>query len=137
MAFMSALSTFVAQNMGAGNYKQARQALFSAQGISICFGVAMFLATFFAGGALASVFDNDPAVVEAARLYLRGSSVEYLLISFTFCFLGYFNGREYTAFVMAQGLFSAFAVRVPCPISSAACPTPASFSSVWRCRCRR
>ncbi len=113
MAFMSALSTFVAQNMGAGNYKRARQALFSAQGISICFGVAMFLATFFAGGALASVFDNDPAVVEAARLYLRGSSVEYLLISFTFCFLGYFNGREYTAFVMAQGLFSAFAVRVP------------------------
>lgn len=113
MAFMSALSTFVAQNMGAGNYKRARRALFSAQGISICFGVAMFLATFFAGGALASVFDNDPAVVEAARLYLRGSSVEYLLISFTFCFLGYFNGREYTAFVMAQGLFSAFAVRVP------------------------
>ena len=113
MAFMSALSTFVAQNMGAGNYKRARQVLFSAQGISICFGVAMFLATFFAGGALASVFDNDPAVVEAARLYLRGSSVEYLLISFTFCFLGYFNGREYTAFVMAQGLFSAFAVRVP------------------------
>ena len=52
-------------------------------------------------------------MVEAARLYLRGSSVEYLLISFTFCFLGYFNGREYTAFVMAQGLFSAFAVRVP------------------------
>ena len=113
MAFMSALSTFVAQNMGAGNYKRARQALFSAQGISICFGVAMFLGTFFAGGALASVFENDPAVVEAARLYLRGSSVEYLLISFTFCFLGYFNGREYTAFVMAQGLFSAFAVRVP------------------------
>ena len=113
MAFMSALSTFVAQNMGAGNYKRARQVLFSAQGISICFGVAMFLATFFAGGALASVFDNDPAVVEAARLYLRGSSVEYLLISFTFCFLGYFNGREYTTFVMAQGLFSAFAVRVP------------------------
>ena len=27
--------------------------------------------------------------------------------------LGYFNGREHTAFVMAQGLCTAFLVRIP------------------------
>ena len=34
-------------------------------------------------------------------------------IPLTFCFLGYFNGREHTTFVMAQGLAAAFLVRVP------------------------
>lgn len=35
------------------------------------------------------------------------------MIPLTFCFLGYFNGREHTTFVMAQGLAAAFLVRVP------------------------
>ena len=113
MAFMSALSTFVAQNMGAGNKKRADQSLFMAQSISICFGAVMFALTFFAGGFLSSFFTNDPNVLAASTQYLYGSSLEYLMIPLTFCFLGYFNGREHTNFVMAQGLFSAFLVRIP------------------------
>ena len=113
MAFMSALSTFVAQNMGAGNRARAERSLLLAQRISLCCGTVMFLLTFFAGHVLASVFDNDPDVVQAAALYLRGSSPEYLLTSIIFCFLGYFNGREHTAFVMAQGLLSSFLIRIP------------------------
>lgn len=38
MSFMSALSTFVAQNMGAGQPLRARKALFAAQKVSLCFG---------------------------------------------------------------------------------------------------
>lgn len=113
MAFMSALSAFVAQNMGAGKPDRAVRSLFIAQGISFSFGVVMFLLTFFAGGQLGSLFDNDPAVVEATAAYMRGSSFEYLMIPLTFCFLGYFNGREHTTFVMVQGLASAFLVRIP------------------------
>ena len=113
MAFMSALSTFVAQNMGAGNKHRADRSLLLAQGISLCCGLVMFLATFFAGGALASLFSQDPAVVASCAEYLRACSPEYLLISLTFCFLGYFNGREHTTFVMAQGLLSSFLVRIP------------------------
>lgn len=113
MAFMSALSAFVAQNMGAGNKKRADRSLFLAQSISVGFGAVMFLLTFFAGWQLASLFSNDLKVLAGAQEYLRGCSWEYLIIAFTFCFLGYFNGREYTLFVMAQGLFSAFLVRIP------------------------
>ncbi len=113
MAFMSALSSFVAQNMGAGNRLRADRSLFCAQGISAIFGAAMFLLTFFAGGFLAGIFNGDREVITATAQYLRGCSVEYLMISITFCFLGYFNGREHTAFVMAQGLLSAFLVRIP------------------------
>ncbi len=113
MAFMSALSTFVAQNMGAGNPQRARRSLFLAQGISLCFGVAMFFLTYFGGEMLASIFDHDPEVVGAAAQYMKGCAPEYIMIALTFCYLGYFNGREHTTFVMAQGLMSAFLIRVP------------------------
>ena len=113
MAFMSALSTFVAQNMGAGNKKRSERSLFLAQGISLCFGAAMFILTFCFGGFLASFFGKDPDVIAATAEYLHGSAWEYLMIPLTFCFLGYFNGREHTAFVMLQGLLSAFLVRIP------------------------
>lgn len=44
---------------------------------------------------------------------MRGSAAEHLLNAFIYCMLGYFNGRERTTFVMAQGLFTAFLVRIP------------------------
>jgi putative MATE family efflux protein len=113
MAFMSALSAFVAQNMGAAQPQRAVRSLWIAQGISYCFGIVIFLLTFFAGSIPASLFDNDPEVIAATAEYLHGSSFEYLMIPLTFCFLGYFNGREHTAFVMIQGFLSAFLVRVP------------------------
>lgn len=113
MAFMSALSAFVAQNMGACNPQRALRAMYVAQAISFACGVLTFLLTFFAGSFLASIFDGDPAVIQATAQYMRGSSFEYLMIPFTFCYLGYFNGRQRTAFVMIQGLVSAFLARIP------------------------
>lgn len=113
MSFMSALSTFVAQNMGAGQPLRARKALFAAQKVSLCFGAVIFTLTFWGGGLLAALFSRDAAVIEAAALYMRGSAAEHLLNAFIYCMLGYFNGRERTTFVMAQGLFTAFLVRIP------------------------
>lgn len=113
MAFMSALSTIVAQNMGARQPHRARKALIAAWGISQIFGCAIFLLTFFGGHLLAALFEDDPAVIAAAAAYFRGSSFEHLLTPSVFCFLGYFNGSERTTFVMVQGLASAFLVRVP------------------------
>lgn len=112
-AFMSGLSTCVAQNMGAGNIKRAGKFLKEAQKISLLFGVFMFFLTFFCGKILASCFVNDPEVLKDAALYLKGSSGEYLIFPLVFCFLGYFNGREHTFFVMAQGLTASFCVRIP------------------------
>ena len=113
MAFMSALSGFVAQNMGAGKRQRADRSLYLASLISLAFGTGMFLLTFFGGRFLASIFENDPQVIRATADYLRGSGIEYVICSVVFCFLGYFNGREHTAFVMAQGLASSFLVRIP------------------------
>ena len=113
MSFMSALSAFVAQNIGAKQPERAVKSLFIAQRISFCFGVVMFIMTFFFGDFLSSIFTSDPDVIRSTAEYLRGCSFEYLMIPIVFCFLGYFNGLGKTGFVMAQGLMSSFLVRVP------------------------
>lgn len=113
MSFMSGLSAFVAQNIGANNKDRANKSLKVALMISFACGVVIFLFACFGGKYLCMIFEKNQAVIIKARDYLWGTSFEYLLIAIVFCLLGYFNGRGKTAFVMAQGLSTAFLVRVP------------------------
>lgn len=113
LAFMSALSAFVAQNIGANKYDRAKKSLALASAISFGFGVLMFLLTFFAGDKLALIFENNPLVIEATANYFKSCSFEQLFVAILFCFSGYFNGCGKTTFVMAQGLATSFLIRIP------------------------
>ena len=113
MSFMAALSAFVAQNEGAKKPERARKALYVAVGISFVLGVGITILTYFGGELLAKIFVTEPDVIVATGQYLKGTSFEYCLIAISFCMLGYFNGRGHTLFVMAQGLGTAFLVRIP------------------------
>lgn len=62
---------------------------------------------------LAGLFARDAEVIRAAADYLRAYAIDTLLTSILFCFIGYFNGRGNTAFVMTQGIVGAFLVRIP------------------------
>ena len=112
-AFSQSLSAFVAQNIGAGQEKRASKALFYS--IASSFVIAIFIAWFgfFHGNILTGIFSTDPAVIEAGWQYLRAYSIDVLLTSWMFCFIGYFNGCGATTFVMLQGVVSAFFVRIP------------------------
>ncbi len=112
-AFMQAMSAFVAQNMGAGKYQRARQALVYAITVSTMLAVVMFAVTFWRGDLLASVFSNDPEVIAAGADYLKAYAIDCLLTCFLFCFIGFFNGIGMTTFVMIQGIIGAFLVRIP------------------------
>ena len=113
MSFLSALAAFVAQNIGHGNYLRANSALFRTTAISFVFGLAVFFMTFFGGDLLARIFTSDKEVIASTALYFKSCSFEYMIIAVSFCMLGFFNGLGKTAFVMLQGLLSAFAVRIP------------------------
>lgn len=76
-------------------------------------GVALAWLSFFHGSLLSGLFARDAAVIGAAADYLRAYAIDTLLTSILFCFIGYFNGRGSTAFVMAQGIAGAFLVRIP------------------------
>ena len=112
-AYMQSMSAFVAQNMGAGNTGRAKRALGCGIATSLAAGVVMGYLSFFHGDMLASIFSKDSAVIEAAHSYLKAYAIDCLLTPFLFCFTGYYNGREKTMFVMAQGIIGAFLVRIP------------------------
>ena len=113
LAFMQSMSAFVAQNRGAGKLYRAEKGLWSAIGISFVTAVVMFYLSFFHGQMLSGLFAKDSSIIVAAADYLKAYAVDCLLTCVLFCFIGFFNGMEYTRFVMVQGIAGAFLVRVP------------------------
>lgn len=112
-AFGQSLSAFVAQNIGAGQRDRAKKAMLYGMGASLCCGVVLAWLSFFHGDLLAGLFARDGAVIAAGADYLKAYAIDTLLTSLLFCFIGYFNGRGNTAFVMADGIIGAFLVRIP------------------------
>lgn len=113
LAFMQAMSAYVAQNHGAGENARAERGLRIAVVVSTVFGAGMFWAAFFHGDLLCGFFARDADVIAAGFDYLRAYGIDCLLTCFLFCFIGFFNGLGETGFVMAQGLAAAFLVRIP------------------------
>ena len=112
-AFGQSLSAFVAQNTGAERPDRAKRAMLYGMGSSLCCGIVLAWLSFFHGDLLSGLFARDAEVIRAAADYLRAYAIDTLLTSILFCFIGYFNGRGCTAFVMAQGIAGAFLVRIP------------------------
>jgi len=112
-AYMQSMSAFVAQNIGAKRPDRANKALLYS--ILTSLGVGVFLAyfSFFHGDIFAGLFAKDTDIIFAAADYLKAYAIDCLLVSFLFCFIGYFNGCAKTAFVMCQGIIGAFCVRIP------------------------
>lgn len=124
-SFSQSLSAFVAQNIGAGKAGRARQSMVCGMKISIAVGIIMAYLAFFHGDLLAGIFSSQEEVVYAAHDYLKSYAIDTLVVSFLFCYIGYFNGCGRTTFVMAQGITGAFLVRIPVSylISKSAEPT--------------
>ncbi len=113
ISISQSLSAFVAQNIGAGQIKRAKQSLKS--GIAISLLMACFIGTFsfFRGDILASIFSKDSQVIASAHLYLKAYAIDTFFTAFMFCFIGYFNGMGKTFFSMVQGLVGGIAIRIP------------------------
>ena len=112
-SLMQSMASFVSQNMGAGNPKRAKKAMFTGIGIGLAFGCAMFALVFFRGDLLSSVFTTDAAVIQNAFAYLKGFAPETLATAVLFSMVGYFNGSDKTVWVMVQGLVQTLLVRLP------------------------
>lgn len=113
---MQSVSAFVAQNIGAGQKERAWKGFLTAMAAGCAAGVLIFLAGFFGGGVMSSVFTDDGEVIAQSADYLRGFSVECILTCVLFSSIGYFNGRGRSIPVMIQGISSAFCIRIPVSI---------------------
>lgn len=112
-SYEQAMSAFVAQNVGAGEHRRARLALRYSVMMSAAVGAVMAWLAFFHGDLLSGIFAKDRQIVAAGADYLRAYGIDCLLTCFLFCFIGFYNGYGKTVLVMAQGIFGAFAVRIP------------------------
>ena len=112
-ALMQSMASFVAQNVGAGNEKRARQAMFTGIGVGLVIGCIVFLLVMFKGDVLTGLFSPEPAVIQNGFDYLRGFALETIVTAVLFSMVGYFNGHNQTIWVMVQGLIQTLLVRLP------------------------
>ena len=113
MAFMSAVSAFSAQNVGARKYDRARKCLLIGSAITVGIGLVMFAVTFTGGATLARFFTADQEVCLAAGDYLRSYAIDCIIVGVNFSMMGYLNGHGKTLFVSIQGILATFLVRIP------------------------
>ncbi len=112
-ALMQSMASFVAQNVGAGDSKRAKKAMFTGIGIGLVFGCAVFALIMLKGDLLAGVFSTDAEVVANGFAYLKGFAPETIATAILFSMVGYFNGNNKTVWVMIQGLVQTLLVRLP------------------------
>lgn len=115
-AVMQSVSAFVAQNIGAGNKERAWKGYLTAMGSGCGIGILIFLAGFFGGAQISSVFTHDTEVITQSADYMRGFSADCILACALFSSIGYFNGCGKSIPVMVQGISSAFCIRIPISI---------------------
>lgn len=126
-AYMSAISAFVAQNMGANQIQRAKKSLWVGMATSAAMGGAMAILSFFYGDLMSQIFIKDPAVIAASAEYLKGSAIDCFGLSLVYCYNGYFNGIAKTKFVMLQGIVASLFVRIPAAYLASIRPQPTLF----------
>lgn len=128
VSFSAAIAAMVAQNMGAGRPRRARDTMRSGLLISLGFGAATFIGLFFFPRAVIRIFTPDRELISSTALYLRSFSLDCILVCFVFCMNGFFNGCGRTTFTMFNNIFSAFAIRVPATWILSGIPGASLFS---------
>ena len=112
-AYMSSISTFVAQNAGAGKMERAKKVLWIGIVSAACIGGVMSYVSFFHGDIMSLLFTNDSRVIQASSEFLKATAIECFVLSVSYCFDGYFNGLGKTSLVMVRGVLAALVVRIP------------------------
>lgn len=112
-ALMQSMSSFIAQNVGAGKEKRAQRTMGYGMLLGGTIGIFMTGAAVFFGQSIAALFTPDVAYQMKAAEYLSGFALEAIITSVLFSFIGYFNGHNQTVFVLIQGLIQSFLVRLP------------------------
>ena len=113
MAISSAVATMTAQNYGAGLIQRMNKCLLSGIGFALIFGLSVCLYSQFLPETLTAFFTKDPAVVTMAAEYLRGYSIDCVVVSFVFCINSYFSGQGNSLFPMIHSLIATLLFRIP------------------------
>ena len=112
-AISSAVATMTAQNYGAGILHRMTKCLVYGIASSLAIGLAVCAYSQFWPETLTGLFTKDAAVIEMAAGYLRGYSIDCVLVAFVFNLNSFFIGQGNSWFTMAHGLAATFLFRIP------------------------
>ncbi|MBE5817153.1 MAG: MATE family efflux transporter [Clostridiales bacterium] len=112
-AMSAAISAMVAQNIGAGEYKRARQILFYGTGIAYIFSIVIFALAQIFPEEILMIFDDDPTLLVSGAEYMRSFSYDYLIVPLVFCLNGLYIGSGHTTFSLINGMMSSVLIRIP------------------------
>ena len=112
-AFLSAISTITAQNMGADKPQRARAALCYGLIITVCWGMLCAVYNQFLPHTLVGLFTKDAAVLAAGCAYIRSYSFDAVFAAVHFCFSGYFCGDQKSVISFIHNITSILLCRIP------------------------
>jgi len=113
MAFATALSTFVGQNIGANKIDRVRKGFIMTLGTTAAMSVFVSIVMYFFGRELIMMFTNDPNVIEIGYSYLLIVSSFYILFSSMFAVHGLLRGAGDTLIPMFITLIALWFLRIP------------------------
>ena len=81
--------------------------------IALDYGVSVCVYSQFLPDTLTGIFTKDAAVMQMASGYLRGYSIDCIMVSFVFCINAYFSGQGNSVFPMVHSVVATFMFRIP------------------------
>lgn len=112
-AIAAAISTIAAQNIGAGNWKRAKKALWTSIAFALSISMIFFLWAGISPNSIMTLFNAKDEVVIAGAKYLYFYKFDFLLVAFGFTLNGFFNGCGRTFFAMVNGVAASVFIRIP------------------------
>lgn len=112
-AFLSAISAFTAQNMGAGRAERAKGVLLCGLMITVGWGLLCFAYCQFLPHTLVGMFTRVDEVISAGCDYLKSYSLDCVFAAVHFCFSGYFCGNRKSILSFIHNITSIVLIRVP------------------------
>lgn len=109
----SAVATMTAQNYGAGLTGRMTGCLKAGIAKSLVFGVSVCAYSQVLPETLTAIFTTDIPVVNMGADYLRGYSLDCILVCFVFCINSHFSGQGNSWFPMLHSMAATFMVRIP------------------------
>ena len=112
-ALSTAISVVVAQNYGARKYKRTKECMYVGMLITTIIAIFAYISCQFFSENMTGLFSKDMDVVRSAGEYLRGYSLDCIMISLVFSFNGFFIGYGKTNFTMIHSIATSSIVRIP------------------------
>ncbi len=111
-ALSSAGATMVGQNIGAGKRERAGKTVWWTLGIGLAIELVLMALIQIFPGAIISIFDSDPEVIEIGTTYLRYLTISYIAHAGMAGFFSMTNGSGFSSLTMFACLFDGIVLRI-------------------------